>query len=194
MDRRRLLSADADATQYWFPSIDGHLVVYGTFEVNSDTQSEERHIWLLDTDGDDPPRRLDGEPASGMAPSTPEIHGDTVAWKESTAEESFLVGGNLVRYSLSTGEVEPLTLDPSNPRYTFSSIGNRYVAAWSDNDRALYLADLEGGEPVEVLDLGPSSEDPHDNVGLVVDLAGDLLAYLYGPSEGDLELRWIVLR
>ncbi len=195
MQRRLLLSADAALTQYWFPSIDGNLVVYGTLELAPDGQSEERHIYLLDVDGDMTPRRLDAsQAASGLGPSEPDIHGDTVVWKESTLQESFVVHGRLVRYSLRTGEMEPLTLDPSGPRYTFPTIGNRYVAAWSDNDRALYLADLETGTPLKIVDLGLIEEDPYDNVGLIVDLVGDLLAYRYGPANGDLELRWIVLR
>jgi len=190
MERRLLRSAAADLTQYWFPAIDGHLVVYGTLELTPDGQSEERHIYLLDVEGDDTPRRLD---TSGRA-AQPDIRGDTVVWKESSLTESHLVGGRLVRYSQTSGEIEPLTLNPRTNRYTFPSIGNRFVAAWSDSDRALYLADLETGTPLEILDLGPTEEDPHDNVGQIADLVGDLLAYPFGPANGDLELRWILLR
>lgn len=194
MERRLLLSADADLTQYWFPSIDGDLVVYGTLELGLDGQSEERHIYLLDVGGDMTPRRLDAsEAVSGLAPSEPDIRGDTVVWKESTLQESFVVEGRIVRYSLRTGEHEPLTLDPNHARYTFPIIGNRYVTAWSGYDRALYLADLETGRPVKVLDLGLTEVVPHDAV-FARDLVGDLLAYVYGPANGDLELRWIVLR
>ncbi len=194
MQRRMLLSADADLTQYWFPSTDGHLVVYGALELTPDGQSEERHIYLLDLDGDQAPRRLDAtETESGLAPSEPDIHDDTVVWKESTLQESFVVGGRLVRYSLRTDEVVPLTLDPSHQRYTFPVIGARYVSAWTDYDRALYLADLETGTPVKILDLGPTEDDPHDGV-FGRDLVGDLLAYVFQPAGKDLELRWIVLR
>ena len=191
MERRLLQSADAALTQFWFPSIDGHLVVYGTVELTAGGAGEERHVNLIDLEGEDAPRRLD---TSGRA-SEPAIHGDTVVWKESSLSESHLVGGQLVRRSLRAGQTQPLTLDPSRPRYTFPSIGNRYVAAWSDNDRALYLADLETGTPLEILDLGPTSEDYHENVGQVADLTGDLLAFMFGPSNnGDLELRWVLFR
>jgi hypothetical protein len=190
MDRRLLRSADASLTQYWFPAIDGDRVVYGTLELTADGQSEVRHIYLLDLEGDDTPRRLD---ASGTA-AQPDIRDNTVVWKESTLAESHLVGGQLVRHSLVTGETKRLVLDPSRPRYTFPSIGDRYVAAWSDSDRALYLGDLETGNPLEILDLGPTGEDPHDNVGLIVDLTGDQLAFMFGSAHGPLELRWIVLR
>jgi hypothetical protein len=201
MERRLLLSADADRTEYWFPAIDGHLVVYGALELTPDGQGEERHIYLLDVDGDMTPRRLDASQAgSGFGPSEPDIRGDIVVWKESTLAESHLVGGRLVRYSLRTGEIEPLTLNPDTfrhpggDRYIFPSIGNRFVAAWGGYDRALYLADLETGTPLKVLDLGPIEDDPHDAVGLIADLVGDLLAYVFQPAGQDLELRWIVLR
>ena len=190
MERRMLLSADSDLTQYWFPAIDGHLVVYGTLELTADGQTEERHVYLIDVDDDVQPQRLD----HSQSATQPDIRGNTVIWKESSLDESFLVGGQLVRYSLSTAEVKPLTLDPANPRYIFPSIGHRLVAAWSDNDRALYLADLATGQPLKVLDLGPTADNPHDNVGLIADLAGDLLAFVYGPADGDLELRWIAFR
>jgi hypothetical protein len=195
MERRLLESAHADVTQYWFPSIDGHLVVYGALELTADGQGEERHIYLLDVDGEMTPRRLDASlEGSGFGPSQPDIQRDTVVWKESTLQESFLVEGRLVRYSLRTGEVAPLTLTPGHERYTFPSIGNRYVTAWAGYDRALYLADLETGRPLKILDLGPIEADQHDSVGTIADLAGDLLAYVYGPANGDLELRWIILR
>ncbi len=189
MERRLLRSADAALTQYWFPAIDGNRLVYGTLELSADGEGEERHIYLLDLEGDDIPRRLD---RSGTA-AEPDIRLDTVVWKESSRAESHLVGGQLVRCSLATGEIARLRLDPSGPRYTFPSLGDRYVAAWSDSDRALYLGDLETGTPVEILDLGPTSEDPHDNVGLTADLKGGLLAFMFGPATGPLELRWIVL-
>jgi hypothetical protein len=190
MQRRVLHSADAGATQYWFPAIDGHLVVYGTLELGTGGRSEERHIYLLDLDNDDPPRQLD---TNGRA-SEPDINGDTVVWKESSLSESHLVGGRLVRYSLTKGEIEPLTLDPSHPRYIEPSVGDRHVAAWSDNDRALYVSDLKTGIPLEILDLGATGADPHDSVGRIADLKGNLLAFIFGPANGDLELRWIVLR
>jgi hypothetical protein len=197
MQRRVLLSADAAVTQYWFPAIDGRRVVFGTLELGPGGQSEVRHVYLLDLDGNETPRRLD---ESGTA-SEPDIRGDTVVWKESSLTLSHLNGGRLVRYSLSSGEVEPLTLNPytqSHPggdRYIFPSIGNRYVAAWSGYDRALYLADLQTGTPLEILDLGPTVVDLHENVGQIADLADDLLAYPFGPADnGPLELRWIILR
>ena len=189
MQRRLLLSADAARTQYWFPSIDGHFVVYGTVELAPDGLSDQRHVYLLDVEGDSPPRQLD----ESKSASEPDIRGDTVVWKESSPQENFLVGGRLVQYSLSAGALVPLTLDPSGPRYTDPHIGNRFVTAWSDNDRALYLAALGTDPPLKILDLGRTGEDPHDAV-VRPDLVGDLLAYVFGPANGDLELKWIVLR
>ena len=193
LDRHLLESVDAALGQYWFPSIDGSRIVFGKVERTADGQGEQRHVFLVDLEGDRTPRRLDTNEADGDGASQPAISGDTVVWKESSLDESHLVGGRLIRYSLSSGESSPLTLDPSEPRYTFPSIGGRYVAAWSGYDRALYLADLTTGDPAKIMDLGPTEQDPHASVGRIANLRGDLLAYVFGPSEGDLELRWIVL-
>jgi hypothetical protein len=194
MERRVLQSADATATQFWFPSIDGGHVVYSTLESTPDGRREDRHVYLLDIDGDAKPRQLDRNPSPFMGASQPTILGDIVVWKESSLDDSFVAGGRIVSYSLDSREVQPVIIDPSGPRYTFPTVGNRYVAAWSDNDRSLYLGDLESGIPIVVLDLGTTVEDPHDDVGLRADLHGDLLAFPYGPADGHLELRWVVLR
>jgi hypothetical protein len=57
----------------------------------------------------------------------------------------------------------------------------------------LYVADLQSGDYPAILDLGATTADPHDAVGHA-DISGDLLAYIYAPASGDLELRWVLLQ
>lgn len=189
MARRTLESDRSDRTQYWFPDIDGSRLVYGTVELSADGTTDERHIYFLDVAGG-VPRQLDVSASS----SEPAIHGTDVVWKESDPDLNFLEAGRLVHYSLDTGRREPLALpSPSGTGFTDPTVGNRYVAAWPQADRMLYVADLETGTYPAILDLGPTTANPHDGVGHA-DVSGDLLAYLFGPAQGDLELRWVLLR
>jgi hypothetical protein len=190
MARRVITTDQASKTQYWFPDVDGSRLVYGTVEPSADLSTDERHVYFVDLDGDGTPRRLD----QSTSASEPAIHGDIVVWKESDPEVNFLVAGSLVRYSLLTDQRQPLHLPaPAGTGFTDPSIGPRYVAAWPESDRMLYVADLQTGMYPQILDLGPAATDPHDAVGRA-DLAGDLLAYLYAPAGADLQLRWVRLR
>ena len=190
MIRRVVASDQASHAQYWFPDVDGSRLVYGTVERSADGSTDQRHVYFVDLDGDETPRRLD----QSTSASEPAIHGDNVVWKESEPDLNFLVAGSLVRYSLVTNQREPLRLPaPDGTGFTDPSIGSRYVAAWPETDRMLYVADLQSGMYPAILDLGPAATDPHDAVGHA-DVAGNLLAYLYAPAGGDLELRWVQLR
>ncbi len=190
MARRVVASDQPSQTQYWFPDIDGSRLVYGTVEPSADRSTDQRHVYFVDLDGDETPRRLD----QSTSASEPAIRGDIVVWKESDPDLNFLVAGSLVRYSLVTNQGAPLPLPaPQGTGFTDPSIGSRYVAAWPEADRMLYVADLQSGMFEEILDLGPAATDPHDAVGRA-DVAGDLLAYLYAPADGDLQLRWVQLR
>jgi hypothetical protein len=189
MHRRVLLSAPPTRTQYWFPSMDGNRIVFGTVEVVADGQSDERHTYLLDVDAQAAPTRLD----TGTSSSEPVIHGDDVVWKESDPTISFLNAGSLVRYSLATGVTIPIMLPTiSGLGFTDPSIGNRFVAAWPQSLRDIYLLDLHDNSALKIVDLGPMTTDPTDGVARP-DVARDLLAYVYGPARGDLELRWVIL-
>jgi hypothetical protein len=190
MDQRVLASAPPEKTQYWFPAIDGSRLVYGTVEPNADYTSDQRHVYYRDISTDQPAARLDVSESA----SEPAIHGDDVIWKQSDPTLNFLNAGDLIHYSLATQARDWLRM-PTLGDLGFSepTIGNRYVAAWPETDRMLYLADLQAGTFPPILDLGPTNNDPHDAVGHP-DLAGDLLAYIYMPARGPLELRWVVLR
>lgn len=190
MAKRVVASDEASRTQYWFPDIDGSRLVYGTVERSADLSTDQRHVYFVDLVGDGTPRRLD----QSTSASEPAISGDTVVWKESDPGVNFLVAGSLVRYSLVTDQREPLHLPaPAGTGFTDPSIGPRYVAAWPETDRMLYVADLLTGMYPAILDLGPAVTDPHDAVGRG-DVAGNLLAYLYAPAGEDLQLRWVQLR
>jgi hypothetical protein len=189
MQRRTLAEAQPDRTQYWFPDIDGHLVVYGTVEPNADFSSDERHVYLLDLDGAGDSVKLD----QSTSASEPAIAGDNVVWKQSDPTLNFLNAGSLIHYSIGSGKRELLEIPtPKGLGFTDPSVGTRYATAWSESDRALYLADLETGTYPPVMDLGETSEDPHDAV-VRPDIKGNLLAYVFGPAGGDLELRWVDL-
>jgi hypothetical protein len=200
MTRRTLLSSSPRQTQYWYPAIDGNRLVYGTVELASDGQSDERHLYLQNLDVDLKPQRLD----QSKSASQPAIVGDDVVWKESDPALSFDVGGGLVHYSLTTAKRETLSLRPGpaptingyGAGFLWPSIGRGYVAAWTDSfdgDRVLNLTALEGRGLLSVIDLGPTQEAPHDVV-VRPELRGDLLAYVFGPAKGDLQLRWVRLR
>jgi hypothetical protein len=181
------MSDDAAHAQYWFPDISGSRLVYGTVEPNADFSADERHIYLLDLTSGKPPTRLD----SSTSASEPTIEGDDVVWKESDPDLNFLVSGDLVHYAIVTREVSPIDMPgPAGTGYTDPSIGNGFVAAWSDYDRALYLADLRSGRYLPLADLGAATADPHDGVGHA-DISGGLVTYLFQPADGDLDLRWV---
>ncbi len=190
MEERLLAEDDPARVQYWFPDVDGQRVVYGTVEPNEDFTSDERHVYLLELDGDVDPVRLD----RAMSASEPAIHGENVVWKESDPTLNFLNAGSLVHYAIDTGQLKPLDLrTPNGLGFVEPTVGERYVAAWAQYLRSLYLADLEDGDNLQVLDLGDTSDDPHDTVAHP-DIEGDLLAYKFGPAGGELELRWVRLR
>jgi hypothetical protein len=189
MKRRVLLAAAPARTQYWFPSVDGTRVVFGTVELTADGLSDERHVYLLDLDGPGLPMRLDDSPSA----SQPVIHGEDIVWKESDPSLNFLVAGSLVRFSLTTRQARSLDLPTvSGLGFTDPSIGKRFVTAWAQSLRDVYLFDLRDDSALKIIDLGPMTEDPTDTVARP-HAAGDLLAYVYGPSAGDLELRWVML-
>ena len=190
MERRVLASKSPNQVQFWFPDVDGTRVVYGTVEPQADLSSDQRHIYLLDVGAKAAALRLD----KGTSASEPVILGNDVVWKESDPHLNFLVAGSLVHYSIDSREQEPLQLPTEgNLGFVEPSIGDGFATAWPQSDRRLYIADLERGTYLPILDLGRTDDDPHDAVARP-DLSGDLLAYVFGPAHGELELRWVTLR
>lgn len=189
--QRTVVSAPARSMQYWFPALDGNHLVFGTVELAADALSDQRHVYLLDlSNGTDQPIRLD----SSTSASQPAIRGDTVIWKESDPSLNFLVDGQLVRHSLATSVTEPIALPTAGALgFTFPSIGTNFATAWPQSDRSIYLVDLARRTYPALIDLGSTDEAPHEAVARP-HIAGGLLAYVYGPPNGDLELRWAILR
>jgi hypothetical protein len=190
MEQGVLAEEAPDRVQYWFPDVDGQRIVYGTVEPNEAFTSDERHVYLLDLEGQGDPVRLD----QSTSASEPAIQGDNVVWKESDPRLNFLVAGSLVRYSIASGRQEPLNIPTfEGLGFVEPTVGERFAAAWPQSDRMLYIADLETGEYPPILDLGEADQDPHDAVARP-DIEGDLLAYIFGPTGGELELRWVLLQ
>ena len=190
MDQQVLASEPPDHTQFWFPDVDGTRVVYGTVEPQADLSSDQSHVYLLDTSAKGPALRLDNSKSA----SEPVIQGNDIIWKETDPILNFMNAGSLIHYTLDSQKQEPLAL-PTFPGLGFvePSIGDGFATAWPQSDRKMYLADLEAGTYPPILDLGATNDDPHDSVARP-DLSGDLLAYVFGPAHGDLELRWVMLR
>lgn len=190
MRQRILISAPYSTLQFWFPHLDGSHLVYNTDEATPDGASDQCRVWFQDLSTDQPAVRLDATDTA----SEPAIHGDDVVWKEQTDRTlSFLNAGTLVHYALATRVAQPLAMPTfADLGFTEPTVGDHYATAWPESDRLLYIADLQTGAFPAIADLGPTNDDPHDSVGHP-DLAGDLLAYIYGPAKGDLELRWLVL-
>jgi hypothetical protein len=189
MQRHILLSAAPEHKQFWFPSIDGSRVVYGTVELSASGLSDENRVFLLELNGGGPPTRLD---TSGSA-AEPVIKGDDVIWKESDPSLNFLVAGDLIRYSISAKTRTAVTLPTAGPLgFTDPSIGASFATAWASSLRDIYLLNLHDGSSVKVIDLGPATGGEVDTVSRP-HLSGELLAYIFGPAKGDLELRWVLL-
>lgn len=106
-----------------------------------------------------------------------------------------------MHYSLATSRRQNLNLRPGPPPiirgfgvgFLLPTVGDGYVAAWTDGfdgDRMLNLADINDGGLLTITDLGKPDADPHDVV-VRPELAGDLLAYVFAPAGGDLQLSWV---
>ena len=190
MDRRVLVSAGPDHKQFWYPDVDGDRVVYGTVEPQADLSEDQRHVYLLDLTVKGPGARLD----HSQSASEPAIHGNDIVWKESDQRFNFKIAGQLVHYRIDSGTQEALDMPAEGDLgFVEPTIGNRFATAWPQSDRKLYLADLVNGTFPPILDLGSTDDDPHDAVALP-DISGNLLAYVFAPRRGDLELRWVVLQ
>lgn len=199
MARRVLRSSAPDTTQYWHPAISGDKLVYGTVEFAPDGQSDERHIYLENLTRTEAPQRLD----QSTSASEPAIDGQNIVWKESDPRLNFDVSGGLVRYSLFSGQHGTVSLRPGPPPtidgygagFMQPTLGGGYVAAWTDGfdgDRVLTLATLRDGDLRTIVDLGAVKASPHDVV-VRPELRDSLLAYVFAPAHGEVELRWVFL-
>jgi len=126
-ETRNLADADAAHTEYWLPNVDdtGRLV-FGTVEYGTGASPDQPafHVYLAQV-GAGPlvATRLD----SGGNSTEPVLSGDTVIWK-SVTRNNVVSGGQLSRYSLSSGLSSPLSFG-DQPYENDPTAGSRFVAA-----------------------------------------------------------------
>lgn len=180
-DQVRVLdSGPAAETEFWFPAIEDDQLVYGVVE--NGPGGSTRMVFYRDLSTADEAVRLDTSGRAGM----PVISGDTVVWKESP--DNVFTWGSLVRFSMTTGEEQPIDFGAehalNNP-----SLGDRFLAAWAQDPTRFNLFDLATDQVVVVEEFERDSTE--SNVRPY--MRDDLLAWSHVPQAGDLELRWAVL-
>ncbi len=157
MQRTVLAKSNFDKVEYWYPSLDGDRLVYGTVEYANDKLNGERHVYLLDlaTRGAKP-RRLDTD---GEA-SQPSIYDDTVVWKSAPRSFNANNWGQVIRYTISTGETERLDYLRERTGYflVFPRVGPRFVAAEPSDWTKLAVWDLETNAEITVEELSPTGD------------------------------------
>jgi hypothetical protein len=102
--RTVLFSAPVEQSQYWYPDLDGNLLVFGRVDLATVDGEPDLHVYLVDlgAGGQLSPQRLD---AAGGA-VTPQIRGDTVVWKEPATSSH---GGRSLHSANALALCEPLT-------------------------------------------------------------------------------------
>ncbi len=172
-----LSSSNFADTEYWYPSLDGTRLVYGTVEYTNDRQHGERHAYLRDLQRPtDPPRRLDRDGEASM----PVIRGATVAWKSAPRSFNMNNWGQVMRYSLGDSSLERLDFgtQAGDTEYVAPSIGNRFVVAEPENwsNLSVYDLGLRSGVSVE-------RADPDGPAGFMrPGIAGDMLVWISAPD------------
>jgi hypothetical protein len=149
MQKTVLAESNFDELEYWFPSLDGDRLVYGTVEYANDPINGERHVYLLDlADPTGKPRRLDDD---GEA-SQPEIHGDTVVWKTAPRDFNANNWGQVVRYTISTGKAERLDYLGETTGYYLSMphVGARFISATPSDWTRFAVYDMKTNTEVTV--------------------------------------------
>ncbi len=183
---RVVASSDFHATEYWYPSLDGARLVYGTVEYHNEPLHGERHVYLLDLDRGGEPQRLDPR---GEA-TQPDILGDTVVWKTAPFLYNANNWGEVVQHSLVDGAESTLDVGPANG-YSRPSIGNRFVTAEPDEWSVFGAFDRQSGSRVVI-----DSVDPHSGAGFMHPaLAGNLMVYVAAPDFTGIgsEIRYVEL-
>jgi hypothetical protein len=157
MKQTILAESNFDELEYWFPSLDGDRLVYGTVEYANDAINGERHVYLLDlADPAAKPKRLDDD---GEA-SQPAIHGDTVVWKTAPRDFNANNWGQVVRYTISTGKAELLDyLGESTGYYLLHpQVGPRFISAEPSDWHRLSVYDLETDTEITVEEHDPRAD------------------------------------
>jgi len=182
---RLVASRLAIERELWFPSLGGSLLAYVELIDLDDRQLPERRIMIIDLD--DPtaePRRLD---VSGRA-TMPQMIEDGVVWKETDPGMSMFTWGSLVRYSLTTDQLRPVSMGAQD-FVNYPSAGNRFVAAWGSDASLLVVHDTTTTLGSRVERYPPAGPEVVDRPSL----HGDLLVWVYSVLElggGTSEIRW----
>lgn len=177
MKRRILASAPFNTTEYWYPSLDGSRLVYGTVEYSRDGADDDRHVYLLDLNRPtDKPRQLDDD---GTA-ADPVIRGGTVVWKDAPRDFNMNNWGQLEAYSLADGSIKRLDFAPASEDQSHNSptLGNRFVAAELWDPTSLSTFDLATRTEVPVEHYEPTS----GRALMRPVIAGDLLVWVSAPD------------
>lgn len=184
---RVVASSDFNKIEYWYPSLDGARMVYGTVEYQNNPLHGERHVYLLDLDRQDArPMRVD---PAGEA-SQPAILGDTIVWKTAPFNYNANNWGQIVQHSLVDGSEETLKLGPASG-WVQPDIGARFVTAEPAEWNALAAFDRQTGSVVTV-----DSVDPRGGSGFMYPaLAGNLMVYVAAPDYTGIgsEIRYVEL-
>jgi hypothetical protein len=157
MKQTVLAESNFDELEYWFPSLDGDRLVYGTVEYANDPINGERHVYLLDlADPSAKPKRLDDD---GEA-SQPAIHGDTVVWKTAPRDWNANNWGQVVRYTISTGKAEPLDYLAETTGYYLAlpRVGARFICAEPSDWHRLSVYDMQTNTEITVEEHDPRAD------------------------------------
>lgn len=157
MTRTVLATSDFDELEYWFPSLDGDRLVYGTVEYANDPINGERHVYLLDlADPTAKPKRLDDD---GEA-SQPAIHGDTVVWKTAPRDFNANNWGQVVRYTISTGKAERLDYLGETTGYYLNmpQVGARFISATPSDWHRMAVYDMKTDTEVTLEQRDPLAD------------------------------------
>ncbi len=184
--KRTLDEGAFERIQFWFPSLDGDRLAYGTVEQSG--TSEDWHVYLASMTATWHPARLDNGGAA-----QPVLTGGTVIWKQ--GGDGVFDWGALTRYSIATGDTVSISFDPQ-PAVDYPSAGSRFAAAWGRDDTKFYLYDLSENRLARIIEL-----DPHSTTGYVrPTVSGRLVAVIRGttdpshPQDSDvLQLLWAEL-
>ncbi|HEX5823292.1 MAG TPA: hypothetical protein VFY18_02430 [Candidatus Limnocylindrales bacterium] len=179
-----LVSSDARNTEYWFPTLadDDQHVVFATVE--HDEPEVAFHVKLLELDGSARVRNLDH---LGHA-TWPAITGSTAIWKH--VDRNVLDAGVLERASIDQPGLTESPLAELSTRANDPSAGDRFVAAWRDDDTDLVVYDLRSNRPVTIEAVPAGKQE-----GLERPVVhGNLLVYVRGFFDAQpLQLCWVRL-
>jgi hypothetical protein len=164
------------AGEFWLPSVRGTTLAYTVLTYSADRTTDTHEIYLRDlSEAEAEPQRLD---TTGLA-SAPMVVDGAVIWKETEAGMSMFNWGKLVRYDLTTGRTEPVSMAPQE-WVNAPSAGSRFIAASGSDSFVFTVHDMERRRSETLARYATGSGEnvlrPH--------VAGDLLVWLHATVDG----------